>query len=232
MKTLYVGYESVTKNKIQRDIATDFYRKLHAAYVTAAVYSQKKYALNNPLLNFFYALDPRSRQSSLMHENLLNLKPYFETFLSSGCGEYSSEIKKYDTDSELLLPEEKIDVWLNKVFKTNRYPVLSSLVCHCLSIFMGRMVKCSLSMINIIDSRWSHIEIETYSSIMTAKYSLKSSESVALKFSQKDILWDPVDSTLLHYMHTFHHIKNAWKLSKIKCCCRKKIYCWKKCFQK
>ena len=88
-----------------------------------------------------------------MHENLLNLKPYFETFLSSGCGENSSEIKKYDTDSELLLPEEKIDVWLNKVFKTNRYPVLSSLVCHCLSIFMGRMVKCSLSMINIIDSR-------------------------------------------------------------------------------
>ena len=232
MKTLYVGYESVTKNKIQRDIATDFYRKLHAAYVTAAVYSQKKYALNNPLLNFFYALDPRSRQSSLMHENLLNLKPYFETFLSSGCGEYSSEIKKYDTDSELLLPEEKIDVWLNKVFKTNRYPVLSSLVCHCLSIFMGRMVKCSLSMINIIDSRWSHIEIETYSSIMTAKYSLKSSEPVALKFSQKDILWDPVDSTLLHYMHTFHHIKNAWKLCKIKCCCRKKTYCWKKCFQK
>ena len=153
MKTLYVGYESVTKNKIQRDIATDFYRKLHAAYVTAAVYSQKKYALNNPLLNFFYALDPRSRQSSLMHENLLNLKPYFETFLSSGCGENSSEIKKYDTDSELLLPEEKIDVWLNKVFKTNRYPVLSSLVCHCLSIFMRRMVKCSLSMINIIDSR-------------------------------------------------------------------------------
>ena len=231
MKTLYVGYESVTKNKIQRDIATDFYRKLHAAYVTAAVYSQKKYALNNPLLNFFYALDPRSRQSSLMHENLLNLKPYFETFLSSGCGEYSSEIKKYDSDSELLLPEEKIDVWLNKVFKTNRYPVLSSLVCHCLSIFMGRMVKCSLSMINIIDSRWSHIEIETYSSIMTAKYSLKSSESVALKFSQKGILWDPVDSTLLYYMHAFHHIKNAWKLSKIKCCCRKKTYCWKKCFQ-
>ena len=89
MKTLYVGYESVTKNKIQRDIATDFYRKL-----TTAVCSQKKYALNNPLLNFFNALDPRLRQSSLIHENLLNLKPYFETFLSSGCGEYSSEIKK------------------------------------------------------------------------------------------------------------------------------------------
>ena len=161
-------------------------------------------------------------------------KPFkSETFLSSGCGEYSSEIKEYDTDWELSLPEEKIDLWLNKVFKTNRYPALSSVVWPCLSIFTGPMVECSLSMINTIDSRWSRIEIETYSSIMTAKYSLKSSESAALKFNQKDILWDTVDSTLPHYMHTFHHIiKNPWKLNKIKCCCRKKIYCWKNCFQK
>ena len=42
-----------------------------------------------------------------MHENLLNLKPYFETFLSSDRGEYSSEIQKYVTDSELPLPKEK-----------------------------------------------------------------------------------------------------------------------------
>ena len=53
LKTLYVGDEKVTKNKIQRDIATDFYRKLHPAYVAAPVCFQKKYALNNPLLNFF-----------------------------------------------------------------------------------------------------------------------------------------------------------------------------------
>ena len=86
LKTLYVGDEneklvsSLRKNKIQRDIATDFYRKLRTAYFTAVVYIQKKYALNNPLLKLFCALDPRLRQSSLTHENLLNLKPYFETF--------------------------------------------------------------------------------------------------------------------------------------------------------
>ena len=100
LETLYVGDEneklvsSLRENKIQRDIATDFYRKLRTAYVTAAVYIQKKYALNNPLLKFLFALDPRLRQSSLTHENLLNLKPYFETFLSSDRGEYSSEIQK------------------------------------------------------------------------------------------------------------------------------------------
>ena len=43
-KTLYVGDEneklvsSLRKSKIQEDIATDFYRKLRSAYVTAAVY--------------------------------------------------------------------------------------------------------------------------------------------------------------------------------------------------
>ena len=63
--------------------------------------------LNNPLLRSFIALDPWLRQSSLTHENLLNLKPCFETFLSSGCGEYSSEIQRYVTDSESPLPEEK-----------------------------------------------------------------------------------------------------------------------------
>ena len=120
LKTLYVGDEneklvSLRKNTIQRDIATNFYRKLRTACVTAAVYIQKKYASNNPHLKFFCALDPWLCQSSLTHENLLNLKPYFETVLLSGCAEYSSEIQKYVTDSELLLPKEKerLDVWWN-----------------------------------------------------------------------------------------------------------------------
>ena len=211
LKTLYVGDEnekllsSLRKNKIQRDIATNFYRKLRTAYVTDAVYIQKKYALNNPHLKFFCALDLQLRQSSLTHENLLNLRPYFETFLSNGRGEYSSEIQKYVTDSELLLPKEKerLDVWWNKVFKTNRYPLLSSLVCPCFSIFTGPMVECAFSMMNdFIDSRSGRMEIEGYSTIVTTKYSLKSSKSAALKFNRKDILRDPVDSTLSYYMRT------------------------------
>ena len=153
-----------------KETATNFYRKLRTAYVTAAVYIQKKYALNNPLVKFFCALDPRLRQSSLTHENLLNLKPYFESFLSIGRGDQSSEIQKYVTDSELPLPEEKerLDVRWNNVFKTNRYSVLSTLVRPCVSIFTGPMVECSFSMMNdIIDSRSGHMEIETYSAIMT-----------------------------------------------------------------
>ena len=101
---------------------------------------------------------------------ILNLKPYFETFLSNDCGEFSTEIQKCITDSELPLPEEtkRLDIWWNKVFKTKRYPVLSSLVCPCLSIFMGPMVECSFSIMNdIIDSRSGHMQIDTYSVIVT-----------------------------------------------------------------
>ena len=132
------------KIKFKETIATQFYSKLRTAYVTAAVYTQKKCGLNNPLLKFFCDLDPQLRKSSLKHKNLLNLKPYFETFLSSGCGEYSCEIQRYVTDSELPLPKgkERLDVWWNKVFKRNRYPVLTCLG-PCLSIFtdVGMLIQ-------------------------------------------------------------------------------------------
>ena len=121
----------------------------------------------------------------MTHENLLNLKAYYETFLSSGCGEDSSIIEKYLTVSELPLQEEKerLDVWWNKVFETNRYPVLSSLVWSCLSIFIRPMVEFSFSMMNdMIDSRSGCMAIENYRNLMTTKYSLKNSKPAALKF--------------------------------------------------
>ena len=164
-----------------------------------------------------------------MHENLSNLKRYFETFLSSGCGEYSSEIQKYVTDSELPLPEEKerLDVRWNNVFKTNRYSVLSTLVRPCVSIFTGPMVECSLSMMNdIIDSRSGRMEIEKYSAIMTKKYSLKSSKSAALKFTRYI-----VDSTLLYYMRTSSsRYKKCLKTKRDKMLLKKKNLSSKKVF--
>ena len=112
LKTMHVGDENeklvllLRKNKIQREIATDFYRKLRTAYVTLAVSIQKKDVLNSPLLKWFFALYSHLSQSSLTHENFLNLKPYFEFFLLSNL-EYSPEMQNCFTDSELPLPEEK-----------------------------------------------------------------------------------------------------------------------------
>ena len=101
LKTLLVGdgneklvSSKIWKNKVQREIPNNFFIKLRTAYVTAVVYIQKKYALNNPLLKSFFALDPRLCQSSLTHENLLNLKPYFESWSLSRCGKYLPEIQK------------------------------------------------------------------------------------------------------------------------------------------
>ena len=109
------------------------------------------------------------------------------------------------TDLELLLPEEKarLDVWLIKAFKANRYPVLNTLVWPCLNIFSGLMMECLFSMMSdIIDSRSGCMEIETSTAILTTRYSLKFSKSPAFKYNQKDTLQNLADSTLL-YLHIF-----------------------------
>ena len=134
------------------------------------------------------------------------------------------------------LPEEteRLDIWWNKVFKTKRYPVLSSLVRPCLSIFTGPMVECSFSVMNdIIDSRSGRMEIDTYSAIVTTKYNIKSTgKSAAIKCNRKDILGDPVDSTLSYYMRTSSSCYQKCLISKRdKMLLKKKIYCRKKCLQ-
>ena len=71
------------------------------------------------------------------------------------------------------LPEEteRLDIWWDKVFKTKRYPVLSSLVRPCLRIFTGLMVEYSFSVMNDInDSRSGRMEIDTYIAIVATKY--------------------------------------------------------------
>ena len=65
------------------------------------------------------------------------------------------------------------------------------------------------------------MEIEAYSVIMTTKHSLKSSKLAALKFSQKDILRDPVDSTLWYYMRTSIVEKSVFRSNKKK---ERKLY--------
>ena len=63
LKTFYVGdkneklISSSRKNKVQKEIVTDFYKKLRTAYVTAALTLKKKYTIINPLLKSFCALD-------------------------------------------------------------------------------------------------------------------------------------------------------------------------------
>ena len=109
--------------------------------------------------------------------------------------------------------------------------------------YSKQIVECSFSMMNYIfqvsiSIRSDRMEIETYTTIMTTKYSLESSKSVALKFNQKDMLRDPVDSALIIYAYIYYmrtsssHYKNCLKTKWDKMLLEKKIYHWKKCFQK
>ena len=82
----------------------------------------------------------------------------------------------------------------------------------------------------IFHSRSDCMEIETYTAIMTTKYSLKSSKSVALKFNRKDMLRDLVDSTLIIYAYIYYmctsssRYKNCLKTERDKMLLEKKIY--------
>ena len=75
MKAFCVGDKNeklvklLRKSKIQREIVTDFYRKLCTAHIAAAVYIQKKCGLNNPLLSSVSAIDSQLRQNSQAMSN-------------------------------------------------------------------------------------------------------------------------------------------------------------------
>lgn len=75
------------------------------------------------------------------------------------------ETRKYVTNSDLPMfwEDERLDVWWNKVFKSSRLPVLSSLV-HPLSILTRPTAECSFNIMNDIIDR---MEINTCSAIMT-----------------------------------------------------------------
>lgn len=49
------------------DLVKNFYGKLNLAYIQAAKYSQKKFALDNPLLYNLSRLEPVARGHSAIH---------------------------------------------------------------------------------------------------------------------------------------------------------------------
>ena len=92
--------------------------KVCTAYVDSASCLQKKYAIDNPVLMYLSAIDPIARGHSVTHSYLINLKPYFETFLNDITGDYAAEIRNYIIDNQLPQPleNERLDSWWNKVF--------------------------------------------------------------------------------------------------------------------
>jgi len=67
-----------------------------------------------------------------------------------------------------------------------------------LSCFHGPQVESSFNIMNdVIDSKSGRINIDTYSSIQTVKYGIKSAEKNTIEyFKKKDYLHEKVDATL------------------------------------
>lgn len=194
------------KRKNDACIVKDFLKKLELAYTNAGVYIQKKYAIDSQLLTCLSALDPVIRGHTITHSHLLKLYPFFKFTCISQNDNYTAEISSYQIDKNL--PEfnigDRLDVWWNLIFKTNRYPTLSKVVKAALSIFTGPQVEASFSMMNdIIDKRSNRMDITTYSAIMKIKYSLLADgRSSFKKFYRRNVLRDPVDKVLVYNMRT------------------------------
>ena len=78
----------------------DLYEKLKLAYMQAAKYIPKKFALDNPLLCSLSALEPVARGHSATHKCLLDLLKYFKFTLPED-PQYTREISEFQLDTNL-----------------------------------------------------------------------------------------------------------------------------------
>ena len=90
------------------------------------------------------------------------------------------------------------------MFKSGKYPNLSTVLKAALSIFTGRHMETSFSMTNdVINKRSSQMDIATYGAIMNVKYGLiAKSQSSFQKYHRRNILRDPINHILIYNMRT------------------------------
>ena len=152
------------------------------------------------------ALDPTVLDHTKIHSCLLKLLPYFNFSLSSDDNQFAAEISAFQVDNKLPIFASgcRLDSWCNNVFKSGKYPNLSTVVKAALSIFTGRHMEASFSMTNdVINKRSSQMDIATYGAIMNVKYGLiAKSQSSFQKYHQRNILRDPINHILTYNMRT------------------------------
>lgn len=97
---------------------------------------------------------------------------------------------------------ERVDSWWGIIKKSGQYPALSKVAIAACTIFHGPMVESSFNtMGDIMDLKSSNMAVETYYSIQTVKYFIKSRETTATKlFRRDDFLYGPVDRQLTRNM--------------------------------
>ncbi|XP_023930192.1 uncharacterized protein LOC112041353, partial [Lingula anatina] len=213
-KDMFFGKTATSLMEMHRKDSgvVQFKHQAKQAYVSCAVYMQKKLPLDSTLLRCLSALNPKVRGGTTTLKRLKKLPILLPNVLNDEqAEEFGREIHNYNVSGSLPPFNEdgkplRLDVWFSKLFEDNSYPALYKIVRAILSIFHGPQVESSFNVMgDIIDSRSGRMNIETYNSIQIVKYGLssrkesESSVSVALdQFRRKDVVYDPVDVRLCH----------------------------------
>ncbi|KAL6478662.1 hypothetical protein MHYP_G00120950 [Metynnis hypsauchen] len=198
-KDVYVGQEADTfrSQNPKHALLVPFLASVRKAYITTAVYLQKKLPLNSPTLIALSALDPLLRGHSQATIQLKRLSAMLNHLLPED-QDLSRELVQFSVD--LTLPRYKegdgmVDWWGHVFHQPGKYPALSALAKCCLSIFHGPRVESSFSLMNeIIDQRSGNMNVETFNTIQTVKYVLQSRGQTAVQmFERSDVKFGEVD---------------------------------------
>ncbi|KAL6473267.1 hypothetical protein MHYP_G00194550 [Metynnis hypsauchen] len=198
-KDVYVGQEADTfrSQNPKHALLVPFLASVRKAYITTAVYLQKKLPLNSPTLIALSALDPLLRGHSQATLQLKRLSAMLNHLLPED-QDLSRELVQFSVD--LTLPRYKegdgmVDWWGHVFHQPGKYPALSALAKCCLSIFHGPRVESSFSLMNeMIDQRSGNMNVETFNAIQTVKYVLQSRGQTAVQmFERSDVKFGEVD---------------------------------------
>ncbi|KAJ4929459.1 hypothetical protein JOQ06_005067 [Pogonophryne albipinna] len=201
-KEVYVGQEADTfrSQNPNHALLVPFLADVRKAYITTAVYLQKKLPLASPTLTALSALDPLLRGHSQATIQLKRLSGMLRHLLPAD-QDIQRELVRFNVD--LTIPSfkegESMVEWWGHVFdKPDKYPFLSAMVKCCLSIFHGPRVESSFSLMNeIIDQRSGNMNVPTFNAIQTVKYTLQSRGKTAVQlFRMEDVKFGEVDRTL------------------------------------
>ena len=186
-------------------IVVAFMKAVRKAYVACGSYLQLKLFVTNKLLQHVSALDPVVRGEPKALQYMLALPTFVTNVLTEAeQRSYDMEVCQFHVDS--ALPQAAInnilDSWWAAVFSAVKFPSLSKLVAALTSCFHGPQVEGSFShMYNIMNSATARMNVSTFNSIQTVKYSLMASNKNAMQYFHKhDYLHEPVNSNLVHNM--------------------------------
>lgn len=219
---LFFGYNT-KKLLFSRDkndlIQVTFIAQALEAYVKCAKVLLTKMPLDSPILQAFSILDPKLRGTSVSLHYMQKLPEMLPLNLTDKeMEEYDKEIRGFQLDPTLpsLTNTVRIDHWWSLI-NSKKYPLLTRAAKTILSCFHGPVVESTFSIMGqILHKHNTQMDIETYSSYQSIKYTLLASEKSAVSyFSKKDPEREAVNKTLTFNMRQARSLNEERKRAQL-----------------